>query len=101
MSLGFLKKKRGAGGGGFRGFAVQSGKAVGTAQSLKLEGVQDIIAVASGKGGVGKSTTAGILSLVVSFYLLFMYPSVPGYNEPAELSWVLVLSCSLGSIITY
>lgn len=101
MSLGFLKKKRGAGGGGFRGFAVQSGKAVGTAQSLKLEGVQDIIAVASGKGGVGKSTTAGILSLVVSFYLLFMYPNVPGYCKRAEPSWVLVLSCSLGSIITY
>lgn len=28
-------------------------------QSLKIEGIKDIIAIASGKGGVGKSATAG------------------------------------------
>ncbi|XP_074268463.1 iron-sulfur protein required for NADH dehydrogenase, mitochondrial-like [Silene latifolia] len=39
---------------GMRGFSALAGKSKG----LQIPGVKDIIAVASGKGGVGKSTTA-------------------------------------------
>lgn len=48
--------------GGVREFSMQNSRNPKT-QSLKIEGIKDIIAVASGKGGVGKSTTAGTISL--------------------------------------
>ncbi|KAI7982083.1 hypothetical protein LOK49_LG15G00594 [Camellia lanceoleosa] len=70
MRLTFVLKKL----GGARGFAAVN------AQGHKIKGVEDIIAVASGKGGVGKSTTAGNASLSFSvsvFTHLFI-----------EISWV-------------
>lgn len=45
--------------GGVRFYAAFGSK------DLKIDGVKDVIAVASGKGGVGKSTTAGISSSIL------------------------------------
>jgi len=38
------------------------------AKHLRIDGVKDTIAIASGKGGVGKSTTAGKNSLQFAAY---------------------------------
>ena len=42
-----------------RNYAAQAGPSAGAANKLGIPGVQHIVPVASGKGGVGKSTTAG------------------------------------------
>jgi len=41
------------------------------AKHLRLDGVKDTIAIASGKGGVGKSTTAG--KALLSFFLFHLW----------------------------
>jgi len=59
--------------GGIRGYSGTFKRS-----QLRLEGVKDVIAVAFGKGGVGKSTTAGICFWFPSFFSCFSYFLVLG-----------------------
>ncbi|THF94026.1 hypothetical protein TEA_020435 [Camellia sinensis var. sinensis] len=82
LRLTFVLKKL----GGARGFAAAN------AQGLKIKGVEDIIAVASGKGGVGKSTTAGFRVLCCIIVALMM-----PFEEDELVTWGFNLAVALAN----
>ena len=58
-------------------------------KDLRIEGVKHAVAVASGKGGVGKSTTAGI---ILSFFVYMSYTE-KGFNLAVVLGILAFWAC--------